>query len=447
MLCDSDTWVELEFGTIDTGDVRLDHRAIAVAKSIANLPGHSLPEQMASDPESKALYRLMDNERISRENLEQSHWDATRGRAEEFKGKPVLFIQDTCTLSYNKRKGTTGLGPVGNSAKPGKGALTHNCLVFEPEAGVIGLAYQQEWTRANGTKPGTNTPDKESDVWEKTLEDIGAVPEGHCWVTVCDRGSDDFEFWSKAIDLHWQFACRVQHNRKVVSDSNEVTKAFDEIRKEPAQARYSVTIRNRKGAQQLLNMQVAARRMQIQPPANRSALAKKGPLELTLVRCWDARAKVEWLLVTSWPVETEKDLLQVVEFYSRRWLIEEYHKCLKSGMGVETTQFRTHARLARIIGLYSVLAVRLLQLAKAVKACPNCKATKFVDKTFVQALASARGMSASKMTLKEYWRGMAMMGGFRGRRSDGDPGWITLWRGFIQLRLLAQGFQLGVASK
>jgi hypothetical protein len=160
---------------------------------------------------------------------------------------------------------------------------------------------------------------------------------------------------------------------------------------------------------------------------------------------------VEWVLLTSLPVESFEDAWQVLGYYEKRWLIEEWHKALKTGCRLEQRQLQTKEGLERITGLLSVVAVRLLQLKSAARTNPDRLASRVVPLHWIRMLIAARKRlkqtTTSTMTVGGFYREMAKLGGFLGRKSDGEPGWITIWRGWQKLYLLVRGSELASESK
>ena len=171
------------------------------------------------------------------------------------------------------------------------------------------------------------------------------------------------------------------------------------------------------------------------------------PLCCWAVRVWeiDAPAGVqplEWLLLSSQPVNDLADALRISSYYSLRWMIEEYHQCLKSGCKVEERQLETAERLGPFIGIATAVAARLLQLKNDARLTPDRPAMQCVDPQIVQLLAELIKVKPRELSIKRFTHEVAKLGGFMGRKSDGDPGWKTLWFGWKQLTLIHRGFLL-----
>ena len=171
------------------------------------------------------------------------------------------------------------------------------------------------------------------------------------------------------------------------------------------------------------------------------------PLSVWVVRVWEVEPPegaeaLEWVLTTSVAVETPEAALERVAWYRLRWLVEDYHQCLKTGCQVEHRDFEDAARITRLMGFLAIIAVRLLQLRQAARLTPEASALEVVEPLLVQLLAARLKLDGPSLTLRAFWRGVAQLGGFVGRRRDGEPGWKTLWRGWLYLDTLAQGVRL-----
>jgi Transposase Tn5 dimerisation domain len=148
--------------------------------------------------------------------------------------------------------------------------------------------------------------------------------------------------------------------------------------------------------------------------------------------------------LTSLPVECFDDVWTVLEYYEHRWMIEGYKRVTKSGCSIEMHALRTAERLEAIVGLTRFIAVRLFQLKHIGRNQPEAKAATHVPSTWLQGLKLMRPkIKLTEMTVYEFFRQLAMLGGFLGRRHDGEPGWQTIWRGYLKLHQTNIGIELG----
>lgn len=444
-------WAQDEFGTVALGDERRTRRAVKIAEKMARLPWGALAVQMGDWATQRGAYRLLDNQAVSHANLSEPHWHRTRQQAGTA-GQVVLLVQDMTDLDYTAHSATEGLGPIDGSAL--RGLWVHNTLAVLPEGPrVLGLAYQQVWGRAE--EPFTTEtkaqrrkrPDRESLRWSWAVETIGKPPAGVRWVHVADRAADIFEFFAQVLEQGADFCIRMVQERRLADWTQEVPKHLrEQVRQLPAQGSRTLEVPAQPGRpKRQAHLAVSWQAVTIRKPRNTPGDEKL--LTVWVVRTWEPEPPpdvppIEWLLMTSVPVLTLADALERIAWYTCRWIVEEYHRCLKTGCGIEKSQLRHGQRLMRLLAFLSILAVRLLQLRDLSRTTPHLLALKVVDPLLVQIIALRLPQSPSEITLAQFWQAVAEMGGFPARTSDGPPGWLRLWRGWLHLLKLAEGVRL-----
>ncbi len=168
----------------------------------------------------------------------------------------------------------------------------------------------------------------------------------------------------------------------------------------------------------------------------------KKPIKGSYIRVWcDEAPDIEWILFTLSAITSKESALEIVTIYTQRWIIEEYHKCLKTGCKMEESQLRAADHLMNLFGILGVIATQLLQLRDLSRIRGSEPADTHVDKMSVNLIMKIFKLTISP-TVKEFWRRVAMLGGFLGRKSDGNPGWQTLWYGWLRLRDMCRGAEL-----
>jgi Transposase DNA-binding/Transposase DDE domain len=441
-------WAEQQWGTAALGDARRTRRAVQLGAALASRPEDSLPAQTGSWGGLKSAYRLLHEPDVTHAALSEPHWQATRRQAEQ--AGTVLFVQDTSDLDFTAHRHTKDLGWIGNTG--GRGFLLHSCLAVRPTTvpEILGLAAQRVWTRQE-VKKGTETRAarskrrKESDVWAEVVEAIGPAAPEQCWVSVSDRASDVFSFVRRARAPGWHCLWRVGQNRVVLAGNQRKTKLLlDWARRLPAQTETTIDLRGR--AEQLprtVRLQVAWSEVTLCPPCN-GPERQQAPVSGWCVRCWETSKRkhaLEWILFTTVPVTDAVSALERIEWYRLRWVVEEYHKALKTGCAIEQRQLQRAQGLLALLGLLAIVAVRLLQLRTVARSAPDTPASQVVEPELLETVVRLRGRSASPMTADQFWRAVAGFGGFLGRKGDGNPGWQTLWRGWQRLQDLCWGVQ------
>ena len=446
-----DRWAERHFGQVELGDRRRTCRATRVAAHMARHPAASIPEQSGNWSETKASYRLFGEEDVTFEALSSQHWAMTRELAG--KHERVLLIQDTSCLDFSRHTAAKGLGPIGDNK--GRGFMVHSTLAVHPEGSgdVLGLAYQmlfcRQATPAKETRTERKRRDRESEIWRTSVREVGASPSGVQWIHVCDRYADDFETYETCRDTGVDFVIRVAQDRRSAIGQEALApsgRLLPLARSLPAAGGKTMWLRHRPTRQaRWAKLLVAFAPVRVFPP--RLGNRKAEPLACWVVRVWEVdppegQEPIEWVLLTSVATKDLEMALTIASWYSLRWLIEEYYKCLKTGCRAEKRQLGESERLRACIGLLAVVAVRLLQLKQQAKTNPDRPAAGYVPKGHVQVLAAYLNRPVKGWTIREFWREVARLGGFLARKSDGEPGWQTVWRGWQKLDLMTIGADL-----
>ena len=148
---------------------------------------------------------------------------------------------------------------------------------------------------------------------------------------------------------------------------------------------------------------------------------------------------MEWLLLTTEPITTAKDIALVIDRYCARWTIEEYFKALKMGCSYEARQLESYEGLVRALSLFAVNAWRLLSLRFAAHHAPRAPATDVATDDDIEVLTK-RKLLKEGATIVDLLDAIAAIGGHL--KHNGPPGWQTLWRGWQQLREVVRGWAL-----
>lgn len=408
---DAATWAERTFASAVLGDARRTKRLVRVGAMMASNPEAGIPEQAGDRSAAKAAYRLLEAATTTHEAVTAPHCAATRSLAAQAPGA-VLFIHDDTQVDLSSHKAATGFGPIGDGR--GTGFLVHTCLaVCETDRRPLGVAWQKPWIRPSLLPEGQ--------VWADCVAALGPCPSGQTWISLADRGADvlGHVLACRAGGLHC--IVRAYHDRKAADGG----KTLERLRAKPARAAHTAVVSGTETSFVLSWSQETLR-------------AGTGePLEVWYVRVWND--DTEWILLTTLPVHTPEDATRCAERYSLRWLVEEFHKALKSGCALEKRQLRSAPAFLAVCGLLSLVAVRLLQVRTEARLAPNAPAA--VDPVLITILARRRGKPREHFASnRDFHRGVAMLGGFLGRKADGEPGWQSLWNGWRELLLLYAGY-------
>lgn len=447
------------FGPLDLGDARREARLRQLVEQVAAQPAAGLPQACGTAAATTAAYRFLRNEAIRPAAIRASLVAATVARCQD--DGPVLAVQDTTTLDYTDHPATTGLGMLDDEDR--RGLLVHSTLAVATAGVPRGLLDQQVWVRDPEPRGKRHQRDdlpieaKESVKWLRAAQAVEAhlgprVPVVH----VADREADVYDLLALAATLRGDYVIRARHDRRL---EGEVGRLRARVAGAPVVTTSVVTVRAQPGraARQAL-VAVRATRAVLTPPerpvgpiaawwaAHPSVerLAPEPLLPLAVGVVWvrelDPPAGVkplDWLLLTSLPTATPAQVLTVVEYYRLRWLMERYHFVLKSGCRIEARRLKTAARLERALALYGAVAWWLLWLTSQARAEPDGPCTAVLDDTTWRVLhlvrQPGRPLPTTPPDLRTALRQIAMLGGFLGRRGDGEPGVQTLWRGLMRL--------------
>jgi hypothetical protein len=444
---DVNVWAEQQFGECDLGDKRRTRRAVETAAKFAANPDGSTPKQTETWADCQGAYRLFHEEDVTFEALTAPHFQHTRDQREGH----FLLLDDTTTINFGGTHKIAGLKPVGGR---GRGFLLHSGLMVRAEdGGVMGMAGQVIYYRKAVPKGETEhqrlkRPKRESMIWGEVIEQIGPPPANVRYTHVCDRGADNFEVYCRLIIHKDDWVIRAsQLTRLVLTRQGETMPLQAYLQSLPTAGDYELAIPARHGEKaRTARVEVRLGTVVLPRPRETTLFVRNcGIREITTqvveVREVDAPAKVQplhWVLLTSHEVTTFDHAWTVIGYYERRPIVEEYHKGLKTGCRLEERQYRVSYRLEAVTGMLSILAVRLLQLRTLARTEPVRPAEEVVPRRWVDMLRLVRkGRKIS--TVYQFFRELAGLGGFLGRKCDGEPGWQTLWHGFEKLLLLLRG--------
>lgn len=460
---------DMHFGNAQLGDKRRTKRLVACADAMCRHPGGSLPDKFQSPADLKAFYRLCDCPDVTH----QAILDAHRERTLEIIGRlrrPVLIIHDATELDYTTHESLSELGQIGNGNH--RGYICQNSLAVDPQTrGVLGLTNQVLHHRVQAPKNETTAQRRERETRESRLWLHGTegLPKRRQLVDVCDQGADTFEFLQHECYSGRHFVIRSAYDRGIWIGHEETNCRTSYVRQYarrlPSLGERTVDVSSKmvskspkkRGKKQTYRrkarkaiVRVSAAPIQIKPPCG----AKTGdyenvPISVWVIRVWEVnpprgQERLEWFLLTNEPVESVEDACRVVQWYECRWIVEEYHKAMKTGCGIENPQFAHEDRLQPAIALISVVALTLLSLRDASRR-PDAKkrrATELIGHDYVEVLSLWRHKQIKKdWTVHEFFYALARLGGHQNRRSDKQPGWLVLWRGWTKLQLMLEGAQ------
>jgi hypothetical protein len=468
----TDSWARKEFGETDFGDERLGERLTRIADRLADSPESPINQACENWAETKAAYRFFQNENVSDKQILLSHVSQTVQRAKEH--QTILAIQDTSYFSYTDHEKTTGLGIL--TKKPGsnivsaKGITMHTSFAVTTTGLPLGILDQKIYARKEIPEPlrklkranSQNIPinSKESFRWLECLEQSQKALKGEAVqvVTVCDREADIYDLFELADRIKAPVLIRADKNRIVnkASKCSEVTGEWlaEFVKRLPCSGKIQVEIPakdNKPGRMALLEVRFG--NIAVTQPRNHTPAKNQVPRKLQLnAICVEERhppkgeEALEWILLTDLEVKNFNQAVEKIRWYCLRWRIEVFHKILKSGLNVEQCRLATADRLIRYLTVMSVIAWRIFWITLLGRSYPDLPCTQLLAEEEWQVLSSKiTGQSTLPQkppSIREAIRWIAQLGGFLARKGDGEPGIITIWRGWKRLSDLSEGWSL-----
>ncbi|MBD2438784.1 IS4 family transposase [Nostoc sp. FACHB-110] len=447
------SWAADELEGAELGDKRRNRRLIKVVEDLAMQPNESVPQASRDAAAMQGIYEFWANPRIKAAEILSAHTSST---VERIKGHSiVLAIQDTTELDFSDHRSKRGMGAISKSTA--KGLKVHTNLAASVEGVPLGILGQKTWARDKSKAQGDRRraiESKESQRWLESLkitQDL--MPAGTRVITVADREADIYELFALAAKEKSEFLIRAAQNRNTSSArvSAEVKPLFEAIRQtaEIGQLKLELQRTPRRMARSA-TLSVRVTKLWLQPPvAKQSQLDEAVEVYVILAEEMQPPAgekAICWLLLTTLVVNDFEQASKYLKWYSYRWLIERYHYCLKSGCQIEELQLEEAERIERALATYAIVAWRLLWLTYEARSNPEQPVEGILERHEWQSLycmvQKTNQLPNEVPTLEQCIRWIASLGGFLGRKGDGDPGVKTLWRGLQRLHDIAATWQL-----
>lgn len=452
VFADTHAWAQHHFADAQLGDRRRTRRLVHAAADIAAHPEKSFT-QVFDWNDLRGFYRLCDEPDVRHQAILQPHCQRT---CQAIAGQPlVLILHDTTELDFTSHQALQGVGPIGDGN--GQGFLQHNSLAMVPQPQqVIGLTHQQLRIRPPKAPRQSSYQRKqrqrESQLWIEGIRAAGPVPPGCLWVDVADRAGDIYEAMQAARALGHHFLFRICQDRLVHAGTAvppQATHLMAYARGLSAQGTDTVNIPGRgERPPRTAQVSLAAAPVELPAPHGTRQRGSQPLLPAWVIRIWEAEpaAKVseplEWVLLCSLPTDSVEAIRRHRDWYGCRWLVEVYHDIEKNGCSEEARRFETAARMEACLAVLSVVAVRVFQLRCALVAQAEEPAEQVATSEERELVRRFAGPKKQGMTVRDFVRGVAKLGGFLGRKCDGEPGVRSLWRGYQRLQDMLLGFHL-----
>lgn len=485
------SWWQTEFMDIDFNDNRLNERFIRLIDSLSEYPMSPINQACENQAGAKAAYRFFANPKTGPQEILKIHQNQSLQRVAN--QKVAYVIQDTCFIDYTSHLKTQGLGKLScfnRTQNKGKGLVMHTCLLLNESGLPIGILDQKIWDRPLEPRYQrqerlyrTRIEEKESYRWLECVDKCAEMFKGksvNSIVHIVDREGDIFEFMERCAKNGCQFIVRGDlHPRAIIKDGQKIhhrcgraifttQDAFNET---ALKGELWVEVPRRPSHTNLVGtptrvaeVEILSCHVKLPPPLHLLSLRRRNDqsksryqqamesyIEANVI--WvkekyptEGVEPLEWVLYTNQKIESVEDAANVIETYKLRWRIELLHKILKSGCGIEQCRLADAERLKKCITIYSIISWRILWMTIQHRQNPKASCASVLTENEWKALycrINKTSIPCKKPPgLHEAIHWIARLGGFLDRKSDGEPGMITIWRGWQRLSDITEDWKL-----
>ena len=438
-------WAEEELAKAQLPNQRLHRRALILLRDFFAHPQSQIPQACGSRAKAKAAYRFFDHTQVSMANVLCGHYESSMRRAEA--QSVVLAVQDTTELNYSAHPATEQLGPIGEKKTKQVGMLVHDTMLYNEEGTPLGLLDVQCWVRDEeelelSAEERRQRPieQKESYKWLKSFAAASRLQQRYPKtqvVSIGDRESDLYELFLRAQqDPHGtKLLVRACQDRRLADGEQGLL--WERVLAQPVVAGMKLRVppnRKKKLPARTAQVEVRYGAVELAAPLRQPHL---GSVKFWAVSVLEANPPagveaVEWMLLTNVPVESPEKALQITEWYRLRFQIEVYHRTLKSGCKIEQRQLGSAERIESCLALDLIVAWRVAYLTKLGRETPDVPCTVFFEEVQWQAITffmTRKPPPAQPPSLRTMQLWVALLGGFLGRKSDGEPGTKSMWLG------------------
>jgi hypothetical protein len=451
-------WAMEEAGSASFGDKRLNRRFARLLSALGNRANLSIPAACEGRADMEAAYRFFDNDKVDFAKVIASHCDKTQQRLAV---QPVaLMVQDTTEMDVTRPEQVVeGVGELDGARR---GFLMHLLEAFTPDGTPLGAVWAEIINRTEGlshapaaekrsTNKSTPIEEKESFRWLKGLREAREAAEklpGVQCVCIGDSESDIYEVLAEQRkSLH--LLVRACQDRALQDDSGQHVR--EQVLATPALSTASLQIRGRKAKtavetrerrqsreSRIAAVEIRAAQVTLRPPYRPDR--KLPPVTINVVVVSEVNPPegeppVEWILLTTLPIDTVDQVQLIVNYYCVRWQIEILFRTLKSGCRIEQRRFEQIDRLTSCLGLYLVVAWRTMFVCHLGRECPDMDCEVIFEPSEWKAVWMAtydEKPPQKPPSLKTMVHLIAQLGGYVERKGN-EPGPQTMWIGIQRM--------------
>lgn len=442
-------WAKSTFGQADLGDPRRTTRLVKLAETLANEPGKPFVSITQSPADMEGAYRFIRNEHVNADAIAKAGYLVTAEQAA--KHTLLLALEDTTAITYSHRSVRDELGHV-NQGNNCRGILAHSVLLFAPEQQeLVGLIEQSRWTRDISTRGRKHVraqapyEEKESFKWQSASVNLSARLGAKMAdvISVCDREADIYEYLQYKLSKQHRFVVRSMQSRHIEQSEQKLYQYAAGLESAGQKQLHIAQKGGRKARTATVDIVFAPVTLQV--PAN-----KRGEsLSLYYVGCEERtedKNALNWHLLTTEPVQSKADALNIIRYYEHRWLVEEYHKAWKTdGTDIENARLQSKDNIERLVTISAFIAVRIVQLKFAREqpdemSCEQVLSPKAWKLLWIKRVS--RTLPDTVPSMKWAYTELARLGGWKDTKQTGKASVKVLWQGWFKLQTILEGYDL-----
>lgn len=422
----------------------------------------SFPTLIKSSYALKGFYRFINNSRVTQSTFIEGYKSGLSSYSKQQADQESAWylIHDTMYVEFNDRELDLGY----TQGKDSNGFLLHHGLLLDQDYVPLGLLHQDVIHRDRadfGKREDCKKKvidDKESSKWLAGIQSGKSFSEAtdRKLIHLLDREADIADvinlFLSKGHEGSG-FIIRARHDRSTLTHTQRdreenvsLFRLFKQIKESNQSKIIKRTLRNQAG-----KSYEAECWLRYESYKFRGIESAITCVFLEEVSTTEESKMTGWYLLTDLSVRNFEEAEQIVENYTKRWTIEDFHKCYKTGCSIEKRQFDSRGPLCTVIGFLGLLAIQLLRSRYLAKVSPESSFECVVPQLQAQELArkvAKKYLMPIDLTIARegtvlWWiLLLGRMGGHQGFKSKGMPGWQTLWKGMNYFNTLLEGYEM-----
>lgn len=427
-------------------DERLNKRANSIFSKLKRDPKLSFPQMFNRSEELEGFYRFFNNSRIELDEIKDAIISETKSKMNCVE---AIAVHDTTHVGPASKASTIDEFQMSN------GFFAHVSILVDSQSlrRIHGTGAIHIWSRVKKRKKKNSTGEQYR--WVNHVNEMEADFAGVSLVHIMDREGDSSAIWSNLINDERRFVIRVKNNRKVKSEKDKNARLIGEMRHAAVIAKREITLSKRDvspcprsaykaRATRTATLKISAKSVEVHK-TDKYGNTINQTVRLNVVRVFEDRKRegsIEWLLLTTEPIETKKQVLRIVDFYKARWVIEEFFKGVKTGCRLEERLFDSADAWYKLFALSLPIGTTLLNMRLNKQEKLDSFLTKPQKKILqLKAQEIRQRIESNEDALYQ----IARLGGHI--KANGPPGWLTLQRGYEQLLLLEIGWVLAKRKK